>query len=519
MLVYLLKSAFCLAVFLSVYHLFLEKERMHRFNRWYLLLAIVASFTVPLLQFNVSQDSMPVLQNRYFEFVAGNTETPVPATPVHAGLTPTPAPATTELPFVWIVYTLVAAALLFRFGRNLYHLLAATRKNKTVPYADATLVLTKDPIASYSFLRYIFINEDEYNGQAIEDELITHELTHVRQKHSFDIIFIELLQALCWFNPLLLLYRKAIQLNHEFLADEAVVRAYEDVPAYQHLLLAKAGCNSYAYLASNFNYSVTKKRLIMLTHTYNPFRAALKKMAVLPVLALAVLFFSTKNLLMAQDTKQESKPSTQKQKTNRPPAAMLDFTRIPITSEEGISQAELDEYRRIEEASIKLSAEKNKAPDFTGTESDRERLLALFKKMNRPQRRESRIIFEKKLDPPAKKTPTVTQFEKWKNASDYGVWIDEKKVSNDALNSYQSSDFSYYFASNLNYTEKQKQHIMDMYNLKTMYKVQVNLYTDTEYKKMVNASLAAPLYGMLYHLSRNENGRQVDWRFPFSNGR
>jgi beta-lactamase regulating signal transducer with metallopeptidase domain len=86
-----------------------------------------------------------------------------------------------------------------------------------------------------------------------------HEFTHVKEKHSRDVIFIELLQTIFWFNPMLIFYKKAIQLNHEYLADEAVVRVYDNVPAYQLLLLDKTAYDCNAYLTSNFNYSVTKK--------------------------------------------------------------------------------------------------------------------------------------------------------------------------------------------------------------------------------------------------------------------
>jgi hypothetical protein len=104
---------------------------------------------------------------------------------------------------------------LIRFTRNIYLLLSNAAKNKIINYQRAKLVLLKEEVASYSFLNYIFISEADYSNKAIEEELITHELTHVREKHSWDVIFIELLQIFFWFNPLFIFYKKAIQLNHE----------------------------------------------------------------------------------------------------------------------------------------------------------------------------------------------------------------------------------------------------------------------------------------------------------------
>jgi len=127
------------------------------------------------------------------------------------------------------------------------------------------LILVEEKILPHTFLNYIFINKNDYENRKIEGELFTHELTHVRQKHTLDVLFIEILKTIFWFNPLLIFYKKAIQLNHEFLADEKVVTSYKNVPFYQSLLLEKASWNSNFYLASNLNFLVTKKRLIMMT--------------------------------------------------------------------------------------------------------------------------------------------------------------------------------------------------------------------------------------------------------------
>ncbi|HOD11296.1 MAG TPA: M56 family metallopeptidase, partial [Flavobacterium sp.] len=120
--------------------------------------------------------------------------------------------------------------------------------------------------------------------------MYTHELVHVTQKHTFDILFIETLKAIFWFNPLFYFYKKAIQLNHEFLADEEVVKSCDDVPFYQTLLLQKNSIN-HVFLTSNLNYLVTKKRLIMMTKNTSKSLVLLKKIAVLPILVGMIYFF------------------------------------------------------------------------------------------------------------------------------------------------------------------------------------------------------------------------------------
>jgi hypothetical protein len=153
------------------------------------------------------------------------------------------------------------------------------------------LILVEEKTLPHTFLSSIFINFEDYNNRNIEDELYTHELVHVNQKHTLDILFIEFLKVIFWFNPLLIFYKKAIQLNHEFLADEEIVKTYNNVPFYQNLLLQKGSGNKTIYLASNMNYSVTKKRLIMMTKSTSQKIAVLKKIAIIPILAGLIYFF------------------------------------------------------------------------------------------------------------------------------------------------------------------------------------------------------------------------------------
>jgi hypothetical protein len=129
----------------------------------------------------------------------------------------------------------------------------------------------------------VFVNAEDYKNGRITKELLLHEFAHITQRHSLDIIFVELLQIMFWFNPLILLYKKAIRLNHEYLADSAVLNADIDLSGYQKLLLNFVFRNNSIYLASSFNYSLTKKRLLMMTKNNSSKMAMLKKIAVIPL--------------------------------------------------------------------------------------------------------------------------------------------------------------------------------------------------------------------------------------------
>ncbi|QTD38871.1 M56 family metallopeptidase [Polaribacter batillariae] len=283
MIIYLLKSATCLALLLFFYHFMLEKEKMHNFNRFHLLGSVFFSFLAPLTTFTT-----------YVKPVVVNT---VPKTIEDSFFVENTTPILIEesINFSQIIlgiYLFIFAMLLFRFGRNLFKIIRKIGQNEKVNHGKATLVLVNDKILPHTFWNFIFINKNDFNDGKIEAELFTHELTHVTQKHTFDVLFIELLQAIFWINPLFIFLKKAIQLNHEFLADEKVINLYKNPFQYQHLLLNKAAWNNEYYLASNLNYSLTKKRLEMMTTQSSKTIIWLKKLAVMPLLAAFIFLFA-----------------------------------------------------------------------------------------------------------------------------------------------------------------------------------------------------------------------------------
>ncbi len=214
------------------------------------------------------------------------------------------------------MYGLISFLLLIRFGKNIWKLIAKSKYNTNVKYKNANLILVEEKTLPHTFLNSIFINFDDYNNRNIEDELYTHELVHVTQKHTLDILFIEFLKVVFWFNPIFIFYKKAIQLNHEFLADEEIVKTYNNVPFYQNLLLQKGSGQQTIYLASNLNYLVTKKRLIMMTKSTSQKIAVLKKIAIVPILSLLVFSLCFKTIAQEKVIDIDSKKVSTKKKSN-----------------------------------------------------------------------------------------------------------------------------------------------------------------------------------------------------------
>jgi len=292
MIDFLIKSSTCLLLLLGIYKLFLEQEKMSVFNRFYLLGSLVFSMAIPFVKIELGHtflqnDFVPkAIQTVQGETIIINQKSSVLSV------------------FLWSIYGIITLLLAMRFCNHIYEFGTIIRINTKLKLEQATLILVEEKMLPHTFLNYIFINKNDYENKKIEGELFTHELTHVRQKHTLDVLFIEILKTLFWFNPLLIFYKKAIQLNHEFLADENVVVSYNNVPFYQRLLLEKASWNSNFYLASNLNFLVTKKRLIMMTKKTSQSRALLKKLAVLPVLA-GLIFISCSEPSTKEDSDKE----------------------------------------------------------------------------------------------------------------------------------------------------------------------------------------------------------------------
>lgn len=255
MTAFLIKFSLSLFVFFLFYKLVLEREKMHKINRFLLLFALVFSLVIPFVNIEFATEN-PIIQQAIPSYG-------LPEIFVGNEFVETPTLFTLEN-VLWSVYWFGFSVFLFRFIRNLTSLLRSIHKSEKIKKDGFTLVLIPEKILPHSFWNYVFVNQNEYENNQIDQELFVHEKAHITQKHSLDILFIEVLQVVFWFHPLIYLYKKAIKLNHEFLADQKVNETFKEVVQYQKLLLQKAVGNLVP-IASNLNYSITKKRFIMMT--------------------------------------------------------------------------------------------------------------------------------------------------------------------------------------------------------------------------------------------------------------
>ena len=286
MISYLLKSGLLLLVFYVVYKLLLENEKMFRFNRAYLLASLIFSLIIPLeiISFE-SGFSNRMGQIQLDEMVIQKSTENLTYVSINDFL----------IVLMTVSYGVVVLLLLLRFVLNLFSLYKRIKRNEVHIIQGEKVVLIEESILPYSFWKSIFINKDAFENGKIPSELIAHEKAHLVQKHTFDILFVEVLRIIFWFNPLFILYKRAIKLNHEFLADEAVNKQFNSVRNYQNLLLEFASDKNTISLASTINYLITKKRFIMMTKKESQVKISFKIFSIIVFSGLLLFVFSSKS--------------------------------------------------------------------------------------------------------------------------------------------------------------------------------------------------------------------------------
>ncbi|NID09678.1 M56 family metallopeptidase [Fibrivirga algicola] len=280
---WLIKSTLCLLVLLGVYRLWLENQPMHRLKRAYLLGTLLLSLAGPFVSLQVPTGWLSLLKPVQLvekqvlianEADDGSNVKGLSTSPGRNVPTINVPEPTSSVPYWLWPYGAVTTLMLARFIRNLYVLLRQVWTSPAEPYYGATLVKLPGNALPYTFLHYLFVSSDAYERGEIEAELLDHELAHIQQRHSLDVLLVEIVLCFCWFNPLVFWLKRAMQRNHEFLADEAVNQTYLNVPGYQHLLLSKvASASPKLSLTSTLTFDTTKQRLLMMTKQTSPARA------------------------------------------------------------------------------------------------------------------------------------------------------------------------------------------------------------------------------------------------------
>lgn len=274
-LLYLVESGICLGLLYLIYRIFLSNETFFKTNRLYLLFAIPLSFIIPLVNM-----PSPFL-------TASNVKPGYVSSHLSGALTNSLG----WMDLIWIVYLLGAVFFLVRFGYQIVQLSALIRKNGHQKCGKLKLVFIEEDTAPFSFFNYFFLNKSNISQHDLL-RIIDHELVHINQHHTMDLIIIELLTIVEWFNPFVRPYKKSLKETHEYLADNQVIAQGCSRAKYQLLIFEQhVGLNLFEFV-NNFNHSLIKRRITMMTKGKSKSWAKSKFLLLVPVICFLVLAFA-----------------------------------------------------------------------------------------------------------------------------------------------------------------------------------------------------------------------------------
>ncbi len=278
-LIYLVRSFICLGVLYIVWWLFMSKDTFFTVSRFYLTSSVFLSLLVPLVDF-ASFTNFGKLPTAIMMQVV--TIKPEEIQNVYSN----------NLSFfqvIVVVYLTGVAIFTIRFLIQLFQLLGLIRKYGISKKDGLRFVFTDSNYAPFSFFGLIFLNS-KFSEQDLE-KIVIHESVHIKQRHSFDLLLIELLTIIQWFNPFTWFYRKSIKSIHEYLADEGVLFRGIDRFNYQELLLSLSLGIQVNDLTNNIHKSLIKRRFSVMVQEKSTLNSSLKYLLVLPAAIILLLTF------------------------------------------------------------------------------------------------------------------------------------------------------------------------------------------------------------------------------------
>lgn len=278
-LIYQGKAAIALAVFYMFYRLLLSKETFHRFNRIVLLGTAALSFVLPLCVITLKEvvvvpamtGSSEAIIGEVAETVAMVPEVSVPIWPV----------------VLCSIFALGALAVLIHVVISIIGIrrMICSGSRQALESGEI-LIITETDTAPFSWMKYIVISREDYESGY--SQILTHEKAHIALRHSWDILFVDMITALQWFNPAIWMLEADLRALHEFEADDAVLRSGANIKEYQYLLIRKAVSKSGYSVANSFNHSTLKARITMMLNKKSSRMSAWKALYVIPLVGISL---------------------------------------------------------------------------------------------------------------------------------------------------------------------------------------------------------------------------------------
>ncbi|MEE9364173.1 MAG: M56 family metallopeptidase [Cellulophaga sp.] len=282
MIQYILECLAFQLLFLVAYDLFLKGETFFQWNRLYLIGTHLLSLIIPWVKIEALKTTLPKEYIAYPEYLWGmnSLETVVVAS------------ERSNFDINWGALVLfggmaIAAVL---FALKLLQIQKLKKSGEVRYFSNFTRVIVKQSNLAFSFFKTIFLGDEVVKKE--HESIIKHELVHIEQKHSWDLLFFEFLRIIFWFNPLVYVYQKRTSELHEFIADATVAKTHKK-EQYQMLLSQVFQTEEISFVNHFFKSSLIKKRIVMLQKTKSKKVWQLKYLLLVPIVIGMLVYTSS----------------------------------------------------------------------------------------------------------------------------------------------------------------------------------------------------------------------------------
>ncbi len=414
MLHYIIQTVVFQLLFLLTYDLFLKKETFFNINRLYLLVTPILSLLIPLIKIDSVQQALPeaytmTLPTIFLGEATGQT-----------------APQSVQaFDWSWLAYAGMVISLLF-FAFRLYKIWRLKKTGELYTFPNFKQVVVKEKELAFSFFDHIFLGAATFKKD--HDHIIQHEMIHVKQKHSYDLLFFELLRIVFWFNPMIYVYQKRISELHEFIADSVMTKSVKKKQYCEHLLQEVFQTQNISFINQFFNHSLIKKRIVMLQKSKSKQIFKLKYLLLLPLVMVMMVYTSCTQEAIAQQEE-------------------------TVVEGKSTAAAKSDVMAKIEELRESIAAKGNM------TEEEEKALTALFVLINKDGLESQYVDWVKdELDIPFGVIEEVPVFPGCEDATD------KKKCFEQNISAFVGKNFDVKMASGLGLEGKQR--IMVQFRIK-----------------------------------------------------
>ena len=374
-------------LFLIIYDLFLKRETFFQWNRAYLIGTYILSMILPWIKIEALKTEVTEVFQAYPAYLWNTND----AALMTVGLEET----TSNLPWMYMVFFggVLLATLLFAFKLLQIHKL---RQAGEVRYfEDFTRIVISDSSLAFSFFKSIFLGDQVLKKK--HQNILDHELVHIRQKHSYDLMFFELMRIVGWFNPLVYVYQSRVSELHEFIADAKVAKTNKK-EQYELLLSQVFQTQNFSFINQFFKSSLIKKRIVMLQKTKSKKVWQLKYLLLVP-LVLVMLSYTSAGL---QETASLS------QDTSSEDAVIIEEIQAEI-------KKEVVEYEKLARVQMAFTNQTNKGEEYIFTKREYFKNMILHREITKNMKVEFGDDVKPRKPSPLLPLPSTISYENYVN--------------------------------------------------------------------------------------------------------